>query len=186
MRFLGIPTQATLKPYQHASLNFNDTSNPFIEGDNLEVLKRLYNPYFGRIKVIYPHPPYNTGKDFVYPGNYTEPLEPYQDSKANLQTNTPETSGRYHSAWLSISMKTKPKMPLNSISPGNNAVNFCLAIPVGNMSKPMFHRIPPSFNPHYFRNAMSSSGPRRDSESHNASENRHRTDRDTPRYQLFN
>ncbi len=108
MYLLGTPTRATLKPCQHESLNFNDTSNLFIEGDNLEVLKLLYKPYFGRIKVIYTDPPYNTGKDFVYPDNYAAPLEPYlqltgqKDSKGNLQTNNPETSGRYHSAWLSM------------------------------------------------------------------------------------
>ncbi len=98
MHFLGIPTQATLKPYQHESPNFNDTStlvseeSRFSDDDNLEVLKRLYNPYFGRIKVIYTAPPYNTRKDFVYPDNYAAPLEPslqlpgQKDSKGNRQT----------------------------------------------------------------------------------------------------
>ena len=80
----------------------------FIEGDNLEVLKLLYKPYFGRIKAIYIDPPYNTGNDFVYRDNYKNPLDTYLqltgqvDSEGNLQTSNPETSGRYHSAWLSM------------------------------------------------------------------------------------
>ncbi len=98
MRFLGIPTQATLKPCQYKSPNFNDTStlvseeSLFSEDDNLEVLKRLYNPYFGRIKVIYTALPYNTRKDFVSPDNYAAPLESsfqltrQKDSKGNRQT----------------------------------------------------------------------------------------------------
>jgi len=78
------------------------------EGDNLEVLKLLYKPYFGRVKMIYIDPPYNTGNDFIYPDNYADPLGVYlqltgqQDTEGNLLTSNPETSGRYHSAWLSM------------------------------------------------------------------------------------
>ena len=88
--------------------DFDATRNFFIEGDNLEVLKLLYKPYFGRIKAIYIDPPYNTGSDFVYPDNYAKPLDTYLqlsgqiDAAGNLQTSNPETSGRYHSAWLSM------------------------------------------------------------------------------------
>lgn len=101
-------TQATLNPYREESLNFDTTANLFIEGDNLEILKLLYRPYFGRIKTIYIDPPYNTGKDFVYPDNYTKPLDAYLhltgqvDTEGNLQSSNPESSGRYHSTWLSM------------------------------------------------------------------------------------
>ena len=108
IRLLNTPTDATLKPCRDDSLNFDTSSNLFIEGDNLEVIKLLYKPYFGRIKAIYIDPPYNTGNDFIYPDNYKKPLDSYLqltgqvDSEGNLQTSNPETSGRYHSAWLSM------------------------------------------------------------------------------------
>jgi adenine-specific DNA-methyltransferase len=84
------------------------SQNLFIEGDNLEVLKLLYKPYFGRVKMIYIDPPYNTGNDFVYPDNFADPLDTYlkltgqKNSEGNLLTSNPETGGRYHSAWLSM------------------------------------------------------------------------------------
>ena len=108
IRLLNAPTEATLIPCQEESLQFNSTSNLFIEGDNLEVLKLLYKPYFGRVKAIYIDPPYNTGNDFVYPDDYAKPLDAYLqlsgqlDAAGNLQTSHPERSGRYHSAWLSM------------------------------------------------------------------------------------
>ncbi len=89
-------------------MDFDKTSNVFIEGENLEVLKLLFKPYFGRVNLIYIDPPYNTGQDFVYPDNYTDPLKNYLeitgqiDAEGNLLTSNPETSGRYHSAWLSM------------------------------------------------------------------------------------
>lgn len=107
-RILNTPTEATLKPSRDDSLNFDACPNLFIEGDNLEVLKLLYKPYFGRVKAIYIDPPYNTGGDFIYPDNYSEPLDTYLklsgqiDSEGNLQTSNPETSGSYHSTWLSM------------------------------------------------------------------------------------
>ena len=108
IRLLNVPTEATLTPCREESLQFDSTSNLFIEGDNLEVLKLLYKPYFGRVKAIYIDPPYNTGNDFVYPDNYAKPLEAYLqlsgqiDAAGNLQTSNPESGGRYHSAWLSM------------------------------------------------------------------------------------
>ena len=104
IRYLNTPTEATLKPDRDDSLNFDTSSNLFIEGENLAVLKLLYKPYFGRVKAIYIDPPYNTGKDFIYPDNFREPLDIYYqltgqiDSEGNLQTSNPERSGRYHSA----------------------------------------------------------------------------------------
>jgi len=108
LRLLQTPTRATLLPAPDESLDFDTTRNIFIEGENLEVLKLLYKPYFGRVKMIYIDPPYNTGNDFIYPDDYTDPLGKYleltgqQDAQGNLLTSNPETSGRYHSAWLSM------------------------------------------------------------------------------------
>jgi adenine-specific DNA-methyltransferase len=105
---LQMPTRATLVPNLVESVNFAETGNLFIEGDNLETLKLLRNSYAGRVKMIYIDPPYNTGKDFVYPDNYSDPLETYlqltgqKDSEGNLLTSNPDTGGRYHSAWLSM------------------------------------------------------------------------------------
>ena len=70
--------------------------------------KLLFKPYFGRVKLIFIDPPYNTGQDFVYPDNYADPLRTYlqitgqADTEGNLITSNPETSGRYHSSWLSM------------------------------------------------------------------------------------
>ncbi|MHA1587826.1 MAG: site-specific DNA-methyltransferase, partial [Candidatus Thorarchaeota archaeon] len=90
------------------SINFNGAENVFIEGENLEVLKLLQKSYHGKVKMIYIDPPYNTGNEFIYPDDYKEPLRQYlrltgQVSKegVKLTTNT-ETSGRYHSNWLSM------------------------------------------------------------------------------------
>ncbi|MFN7851744.1 MAG: site-specific DNA-methyltransferase [Dolichospermum sp.] len=100
--------RATLKPERSESVDFDNTQNLFIEGDNLEVLKLIRKSYSGQVKMIYIDPPYNTGNDFIYPDNYTDPLDNYleltgqKDSEGNLQTSNPETSGRYHSAWLSM------------------------------------------------------------------------------------
>ena len=66
--------QARRFPQTDRVLAKHTTGNAFIEGDNLEVLKLLFKPYFGRIKLIYIDPPYNTGQDFVYPDNYADPL----------------------------------------------------------------------------------------------------------------
>jgi adenine-specific DNA-methyltransferase len=108
IRLLQTPTRATLVPAPEESVDFEGTHNLFIEGDNLEVLKLLYKPYFGRVKMIYIDPPYNTGNDFIYPDDYRDPLSQYleltgqQDAEGNLLTSNPETSGRYHSVWLSM------------------------------------------------------------------------------------
>jgi len=108
IRLLQTPSRATLMPAKKESVNFDETNNIFIEGDNLEVLKLLYKSYFGRVKMIYIDPPYNTGNDFVYPDNFADPLDTYlkltgqKTAEGNLLTSNPETSGRYHSAWLSM------------------------------------------------------------------------------------
>jgi adenine-specific DNA-methyltransferase len=108
IQILQMPTRATLKPRREESVGFDETKHLFIEGDNLEVMKLLYKPYFGRIKMIYVDPPYNTGNDFVYQDNYADPLATYlkltkqKSAEGDLLTSNPETSGRYHSAWLSM------------------------------------------------------------------------------------
>jgi adenine-specific DNA-methyltransferase len=108
IRILQMPTRATLVPCPEESVNWESTRHLFVEGDNLEVLKLLFKPYFGRVKMIYIDPPYNTGNDFIYPDNFTDPLTTYlrltgqRDEAGNLLTSNPETGGRYHSAWLSM------------------------------------------------------------------------------------
>jgi adenine-specific DNA-methyltransferase len=108
VQILQMPTRATLVPAKKDSVKFDTTENIFIEGDNLEVLKLLYKPYFGKVKMIYIDPPYNTGGDFVYPDNYADPLDTYlrmtgqKTEEGVLQTTNPETSGRFHSSWLSM------------------------------------------------------------------------------------
>ncbi|WP_312713835.1 site-specific DNA-methyltransferase [Corynebacterium flavescens] len=102
------PTTATLKPDLENSKDWDTTKNVFIEGDNLEVLKVLQKHYHGKIKMIYIDPPYNTGKDFVYPDNFKEGLDTYlewtkqvNEEGQKLSTNS-ESEGRYHSNWLSM------------------------------------------------------------------------------------
>ncbi len=108
IRAAQTPSNATLIPEPGQSVDFETTQNLFIEGDNLEVLKLLHRAYFGRVKMIYIDPPYNTGNDFVYPDDYSDPLGEYllvtgqRDASGNLLTTNPESSGRYHSAWLSM------------------------------------------------------------------------------------
>lgn len=104
----NLPTNKTLRPVREDSVDFDTTENIYIEGDNLEVLKLLQESYLGKIKMIYIDPPYNTGKDFVYKDNFAksgeeELFESGQKDEygQRLQAN-PETSGRYHSDWLSM------------------------------------------------------------------------------------
>lgn len=116
-----LPTTATLKPAAELSKDWNTTQNIFIEGDNLEVLKVLQKQYHGRIKMIYIDPPYNTGKDFVYPDNYKEGLQNYLEFTKQLDaggkkisTNS-DTDGRYHSHWLNM-MYPRLKLARNLLS----------------------------------------------------------------------
>lgn len=102
------PTTATLKPVKSLSKDWDTTKNVFVEGDNLEVLKVMQKHYHGKIKMIYIDPPYNTGKDFVYPDNYKEGLATYLEftkqvdaGGKRLSTNS-ESEGRYHSNWLNM------------------------------------------------------------------------------------
>ncbi len=104
----GVPTTATLRPCPEESVDFDTTQNLLIEGDNLEVLKTLQRSYHGKVKMIYIDPPYNTGKDFVYPDNYGEGLDTYlqrteqKDDDGFWKSTNSETSGRKHANWLSM------------------------------------------------------------------------------------
>ncbi len=77
IRLLQAPTRATLTPAPEESVDWETTRNIFIEGENLEALKLICKSYFGRVKMIYIDPPYNTGNDFIYPDNFADPLETY-------------------------------------------------------------------------------------------------------------
>ena len=117
IRLLQMPSRATLLPAPDESVNWDETKHLFIEGDNLEVLKLLYKAYFGRVKMIYIDPPYNTGNDFIYPDNFADSLDTYlritgqRDENGNGLTSNPETSGRYHSAWLSMMYPSACSLP---------------------------------------------------------------------------
>ena len=100
-------TTGTLISQNNESINFDDTENIFVEGENLEVLKLLQKSYSGKVKMIYIDPPYNTGHDFIYKDDFSNSLESYleqtEQSKKGLKlTSNPETSGRFHSDWMSF------------------------------------------------------------------------------------
>lgn len=102
------PSIATLTPAREESVDFDETENLFIEGDNLEVLKLLQKSYFGKVKVIEIDPPYNTGNDFIYPDNYSESLDTYLrytgqiDNEGRKYSTNTEADGRFHSKWLNM------------------------------------------------------------------------------------
>nr|WP_247738975.1 site-specific DNA-methyltransferase [Pseudomonas aeruginosa] len=101
------PIAKTLLPCRDESSDFEKTQNLFIEGDNLEALKLLQESYLGKVKLIYIDPPYNTGKDFVYRDNFAESAEDYfhnslqMDELGNRLVANRDSSGRFHSVWLS-------------------------------------------------------------------------------------
>lgn len=102
------PITATLRPCREESVDFDNTENLYIEGDNLDVLKLLQETYLGQIKLIYIDPPYNTGNDFLYADDFSEILDnylarsgQYDDQGNRLVTNT-ESNGRFHTDWLNM------------------------------------------------------------------------------------
>lgn len=102
------PTDQTLTPLESESIEFDTTRNLFIEGDNLEALKLLQEPYLGKVKLIYIDPPYNTGTDFIYSDDFSEDAPSYlarsgqrSETGERLVAN-PESNGRFRSAWLSM------------------------------------------------------------------------------------
>ena len=102
------PATGTLEPVPGDGVNEDKTHNIYIEGDNLEVLRTLKNSYRGRVKMIYIDPPYNTGNDFIYPDNFSEPIQEYLkvtgqiDEKGKKLVANPKTSGAFHRNWLNM------------------------------------------------------------------------------------
>mgnify|MGYP001317515884 CR=1 FL=1 len=102
IRIAQTPSTGTLRPDKESSKNWDDTENLYIEGDNLEVLKLLQKSYFGKVKMIYIDPPYNTGKDFVYHDNFRDNIANYKEITNQTTRANPETNGRYHTDWLNM------------------------------------------------------------------------------------
>lgn len=111
-RLANTPTTMTLRPCREESVDFNNTQNLYIEGDNLDVLKVLRETYLGKVKMIYIDPPYNTGNDFVYNDDFAQGKGEFEetsglfDEEGNqtidpMQRNT-ESNGRFHTDWLNM------------------------------------------------------------------------------------
>lgn len=108
IRLANAPTTDTLRPCREESVDFDNTQNLYIEGDNLQVLKLLRENYLGKVKMIYIDPPYNTGNDFVYNDNFDQDKQEYVHNSGQydedghqLVTNT-ESNGRFHTDWLNM------------------------------------------------------------------------------------
>ena len=112
VRLANTPTTMTLRPCREESVDFDNTQNLYIEGDNLDVLKVLREIYLGKVKMIYIDPPYNTGNDFVYNDDFAQGKEDFEqssglfDEEGNqtidpMQRNT-ESNGRFHTDWLNM------------------------------------------------------------------------------------
>lgn len=102
------PINKTLRPCKEESVNFENTENLYIEGDNLEVLKLLQETYLGKIKMIYIDPPYNTGNDFVYSDDFAQNVDVYLDKSGQFDDNgnrlvkNLDSNGRFHTDWLNM------------------------------------------------------------------------------------
>ena len=115
------PSTGTLRPCPEDSVDWDTTQNLMIEGDNLEVLKLLQKSYAGKVKLIYIDPPYNTGKDFVYPDDFQDNIKNYLELTGQvdgdgrkISSNT-EASGRFHTDWLNM-MYPRLKLARNLLS----------------------------------------------------------------------
>lgn len=102
------PIDKTLRPCREESVDFDNTENLYIEGDNLEVLKLLHETYLGKVKMIYIDPPYNTGNDFVYEDDFTQSMDEYRensgqfDDYGNRLVKNMDSNGRFHTDWLNM------------------------------------------------------------------------------------
>lgn len=102
------PVNAALRPCREESVDFDNTKNLYIEGDNLDVLKCLKETYLHQVKMIYIDPPYNTGSDFVYEDDFAESAEEYRsrsgqfDEQGNRLVTNAESNGRFHTDWLNM------------------------------------------------------------------------------------
>lgn len=112
MRLANTPSNMTLRPDRESSVDFDNTENLYIEGDNLEVLKLLRENYLGKVKMIYIDPPYNTGNDFVYEDDFSETVGEFKDKNGMFDENgnmvldkysvNSESNGRFHTDWLNM------------------------------------------------------------------------------------
>jgi adenine-specific DNA-methyltransferase len=108
IRLANTPTTDTLRPCREESVDFDNTENLYIEGDNLEVLKLLREDYLGKVKMIYIDPPYNTGNDFVYNDDFAQKSDEYvhnsgqEDEEGNRLVTNVESNGRFHTDWLNM------------------------------------------------------------------------------------
>jgi len=114
------PSTGTLRPCPEDSLDWDTTQNLMIEGDNLEVLKLLQKSYAGKVKLIYIDPPYNTGKDFVYPDHFQDNIQNYLELTGQVEggrkiSSNTEASGRFHTDWLNM-MYPRLKLARNLLS----------------------------------------------------------------------
>ena len=120
------PSTGTLRPCPDESVDWDTTKNLMIEGDNLEVLKLLQKSYSGKVKLIYIDPPYNTGKDFVYPDNFQDNIKNYMELTGQVEggkkiSSNAEASGRFHTDWLNM-MYPRLKLARNLLN--NDGVIF--------------------------------------------------------------
>ena len=108
IRLANAPTTDTLRPCREDSVDFDNTQNLYIEGDNLQVLKLLRENYLGKVKMIYIDPPYNTGNDFVYNDDFDQEKQEYihnsgqYDEDGNQLVENTESNGRFHTDWLNM------------------------------------------------------------------------------------
>lgn len=108
IRLANAPTTDTLRPCREESVDFDNTQNLYIEGDNLQVLKILRENYLGKVKMIYIDPPYNTGNDFVYNDDFSQSTGEYmhnsgqEDEEGNRLVINTESNGRFHTDWLNM------------------------------------------------------------------------------------
>ncbi|WP_278372723.1 site-specific DNA-methyltransferase [Segatella bryantii] len=108
IRLANAPTTDTLRPCREESVDFDNTKNLYIEGDNLQVLKLLRENYLGKVKMIYIDPPYNTGNDFVYNDDFSQSAGEYmhnsgqEDEEGNRLVANTESNGRFHTDWLNM------------------------------------------------------------------------------------
>ena len=108
IRLANAPTTDTLRPCREESVDFDNTQNLYIEGDNLQVLKLLRENYLGKVKMIYIDPPYNTGNDFVYNDDFSQSAGEYmhnsgqEDKEGNRLVANTENNGRFHTDWLNM------------------------------------------------------------------------------------
>ena len=115
------PIAKTLRPCRDESVDFDTTQNLFIEGDNLDALKLLQETYLNKVKLIYIDPPYNTGNDFLYEDDFAEDADVYfkrsiqKDDRGNRLVVNPDSSGRFHSDWMSM-MYSRLKLARNLLS----------------------------------------------------------------------